>query len=115
MSWFKAPILKIKRLFSAYSSFFDTFGHFSWLMGVIVYPIVGAMLGLWLAMAVHPLALPVPIVPPLVIAIREDMRRRKAELSGLKMISGKRIGEAREEYIELIQRNKKRKKGGDNR
>ena len=102
----------IKRLFTAYSSFFDTFGHVTWLIGVVFYPMLSAMIALWLAMAIHPSTFFVPLVPPLVIAIREDMRKRKAEQAGLKMISGKRIKKARDEYIKLIQRNKK-EKGGD--
>ena len=103
---------KIRQYARAYSSFFSDFGHFSWLMGVVIYPILGAMFALWLAMVLHPLAFPLPLVPAFIIAIREDIRKRKAQLAGLKLISGKRIREATEEYIELM-RKKKKGKGGD--
>ena len=99
-----------KRFFIAYSGFFNTFGHISWFFGVIFYPILGSMLALWLAMAVSPFTFWIPLIPPLIITVKEDMRRRKAELFGLKMISGKRIAKAREEYIKLIQ---EKEKGGD--
>ena len=82
------------------------------MIGVIYYPILGAIIALWLAIAIHPLTFFVPFIPLLVITIREDIRAHKAELSGLKMISGKRIEKAREEYIKLIQR-KQKEKGGD--
>lgn len=100
-------LAKIVRLLKSYNSFLRDLGFLAWFFGVVVYPLVGAMLAIGLGVYVHPLASLLPMIPPLAAAIREDIRRNRIVMSEAFESTWTEQQRAINDYIELVKRARK--------
>jgi hypothetical protein len=97
-------VRRIKRLLFAYNSFLKDTGRLTWWFGVVIYPLIAAIFVMLLGVYIHPLAGLIPMIPPLIVAIREDIRRGKVLMSEAYEVIGERWQKAFDDYVELVKR-----------
>lgn len=99
---------RVRKFLRGYYAFFNNWGYYAWFWSVGIYALVGAMSAIALGVYVHPLATLIPLIPALILAIREALRRGAVVMSEAFEGSGEKSKEAALEYVEIVKKQKRR-------
>lgn len=96
--------MALKRLYWEIRGFFKDVGFLFFIVLVASYIFIAPMVGWLLGLATHPLAILLPLIPPIIVAVREEIRRNKVVMSEAFEVIDEAWERALNDYIRMVKK-----------